>query len=89
MRYQLYAEASYDHNFIPRWVELLIQGPRPLVLEASSNSGMHDMLMRLLSKKGGEELTEKWKESIRDILSNTSCMEDKMRTLLRSVDITV
>ena len=67
----LLAEASFHHNFILRWVELLIQGPRPLVLEASGNSGMHDMLMQLSSKKGGEKLTEKWKESIRDILSNT------------------
>ena len=69
MRYQLYAEASYDHNFITRWVELLIQGPRPLVLETSGSSGMHEMLMQLLSKKGGEELTGKLKKSIRDILS--------------------
>ena len=85
----LYAEARFHHNFITRWVELLIQGPRPLVLEASGSSGMHDMLMQLLSKKGGEELTEKWKESIRDTLSNTSCMKENTRTILRSVDATV
>ena len=89
MRYQLYAEASYDHNFILRWVELLIQGPRPLVLEASGNSGMHDMLMQLSSKEGGEELTGKLKKSIRDTLSNTSCMKENTRTILRSVDATV
>ena len=71
-------------------MELLIQGPRPLVLEALGNSGMHDMLRQLLSKKGGEELTEKLKKSIREIHPyNTLCMEDNVKTLLRSVDESV
>ena len=71
-------------------MELLIQGPRPLVLEALGNSGMHDMLKQLLSNKGGEELTEKLKKSIREIRPyNTLCMKDNMKTLLRSVDESV
>ena len=71
-------------------MELLIEGPRPLVLEALGNSGMHDMLRQMLSKKGGEELAEKLKKSIREIRPyNTLCMEDNMKTLLRSVDESV
>ena len=67
-------------------MELLIQGPRPLVLEASGNSGMQDMLLQLLSKKGGEELTGKLKQSIKEIYVNTPSQGDNLRTLLRSVE---
>ena len=67
-------------------MELLIQGPRPLVLEAAGNSGMHDMLLQLLSKKGGEKLTGKLRPLIKDIHIYTGCKEDVMRTLPRSVD---
>ena len=67
-------------------MELLIEGPRPLVLEAAGNSGMRDMLLQLLSKKGGEELTGKLRQSIKDIDLYTLCKEDNMKILLRSVD---
>ena len=73
-------------NITTRWVELMIQGPRPLILEASGNSGMHGMLLQLLSKKSGEELSGKLKQSIKAICVNTLCKGDNLRTLLRSVD---
>ena len=86
----IYVESRFDHNFITRWVELLIEGPRPFVLETLGNPGMHDMLSQLLSNKGGQELTEKLKKSIREIRPyNTLCMKDNMKTLLRSVDESV
>jgi len=71
---------------LERWVELLVQGPRPLVLEASGNSGMHDMLMLLLSKKGDEDLIGKMKQSIKEVFVNTLCKADNLRTLLRAVN---
>ena len=74
------------NNITTRWVELMVQGPRPLVLEASGNSGMHGMLLQLLSKKSGEELSGKLKQSIKAICVNTPCKGDNLRTLLRSVD---
>ena len=77
------------HQYYQRWVELMIQGPRPLVLEASGNSGMHGMLLQLLSKKGGEELSGKLKQSIKAICVNTPCKGGNLRTLLRSVDESV
>ena len=67
-------------------MELLVLGPRPLVLEASGNSGMHDMLMLLLSKKGDEDLIGKMKQSIKAVFVNTLCKADNLRTLLRAVN---
>ena len=47
---------------------------------------MHGMLLQLLSKKSGEELSGKLKQSIKAICVNTPCKGDNLRTLLRSVD---
>ena len=56
------------NNFNTRWVDLLVQGPRPLVLEASGFK-----LLKLVSKKGGEDLTGKFKQAIKDLSLNTPC----------------
>ena len=55
------------NDFLSRWVDVLLQGPRPLILEASGNAGMQDVLDLLLSKKGLEVLTGEANKSIANI----------------------
>ena len=56
-----------SNDLLARCVDAMLQGPRPLILDASGNAGMQEALDLLLRRKGLEVLTGEAKKSIANI----------------------